>query len=88
MEKRGKLLSRLKNLPKDFRHLELKTSDGHIISDVEEIIFNVKWQVIFQKAQGRSLEAIKEYVLDYNDFGENDFSTEIERLVTAFFYLE
>jgi hypothetical protein len=61
------------------------SSDGCIFSD-EDVIFNVKWQVIVQQAQGQSLEAIKEYVLNYNDFGESDSGTEIERFVAAFFY--
>ncbi|KAA6316963.1 hypothetical protein EZS27_032810 [termite gut metagenome] len=65
--------------------LVILSSDGCIFSD-EDVIAIVKWQVIFQKAQGQSLEAIKEYVLHYNDFGESDSSTEIEKLVAAFFY--
>jgi hypothetical protein len=61
-------------------------SDGCIFSDEDFIAF-IKWQVSDQKSQGKSLYETKEYVLNYNDFGEgdtNDF-TEIEELVTIFF---
>jgi DNA-binding transcriptional MerR regulator len=66
-------------------NLSIVFSDGHIFYD-EDVVAIVKRQVIFQKAQGKSLEAIKEYVLNYNDFDESDSGAEIEKLVAAFFY--
>jgi hypothetical protein len=61
-------------------------SDGCIFSD-EDSVAIIRWQVSDQKSQGKSLNETKEYVLNYNDFGEGETndSTEIEGLVTIFY---
>jgi hypothetical protein len=68
------------------KKINILASDGCIFSD-EDSVDIIRGQVSDQKSQGKSLDETKEYVLNYNDFGEgntND-STEIKELVTIFF---
>ncbi|KAA6350678.1 hypothetical protein EZS27_001906 [termite gut metagenome] len=57
-------------------------TEGHVVSDDEEIRYQIKWHTLYLRGQGKTYDKIVEYL---NGIFEGD-KIEIENLVKIYFY--
>jgi hypothetical protein len=57
-------------------------TDGHVVSEDEEIRYHIRWYTLSLRKQGKTYDEIVEYLL--NDIFQGD-KIEIEKLVKIYF---